>query len=75
MRYSDNSEVRLGDEIEIANGERAIVVFISDSLKVNEQYPKSDWQSVKDAILVETQSGAVVEFDYENIHLIHKLHD
>lgn len=63
MKYSDGIVVRVGDRVQIRNGDTGVVVASMDTGEYGSAYPKEDWEQLKTGIMVLTDKGALVRFD------------
>ena len=56
MVYQDGNIARVGDVIELGNGEHANVVGCIDSGEYAEDYPKEEWEYLRAGIMVESST-------------------
>jgi hypothetical protein len=63
MKYLDGSVVRVGDQVQLKNGDHGVVVASMDTDEYSSDYPKEEWSQWRSGILVLTDKGALVRFD------------
>ena len=68
MKYPDGTEARLGDRVQLSNGESGTVVFSIDTDEYSADFPKEQWNYLARGIMVKTDAGAFVHFEEPNIH-------
>jgi hypothetical protein len=67
MKYPDGTEARLGDRVQLSNGERGTVVFSIDADEYSADFPKKQWSYLGSGIMIKTDAGALVHYDDPNV--------
>jgi len=67
MRYSDGAEARLGDHVQLSNGEKGTVVFSIDTDEYTDEFPKAQWNYLNKGVMVKTDKGALVHYEAPNL--------
>jgi hypothetical protein len=64
MKYTDDgTEVRMGDRVRLYDMDLGTVVCSVDTDEYSEEFPKSWAKTLKNGVLVETDSGALVHME------------
>ena len=63
MKYSDGTEVRLGERVRIANGDTGFVVVSIDTNEFDPRFSAKDWADLKAGILIVTDTGALTHLE------------
>lgn len=67
MRYSDDTEMRLGDRVQLSNGETGTIVFSIDTHEYSDEFPKEQWIYLNKGVMVKTDKGALVHYEDQNL--------
>ena len=67
MRYPDGTEIRLGDRVQLSNGEKGTVVFSIDTDEYSDEFPKAQWSYLNKGIMVKTDKGALIHYEAINL--------
>ena len=66
MKYSDGTEIRLGDIVldnQFSLGGQGAVVFSIDTDQYSEPYPKEKWEYLGKGIMVKFQDGGEIYYE------------
>ncbi|HME37680.1 MAG TPA: hypothetical protein VKG63_01860 [Steroidobacteraceae bacterium] len=64
MKYSDGTDVRLGQRVRIGtNGDTGFVVVSIDTNEFDPRFCAEDWADLKAGILIVTDTGALTHLD------------
>ena len=70
MKYPDGTEAKLGDRVQLSNGERGIIVFSIDTNEYAADFPKEQWSYLSSGVMIRTDAGALVHYEDPNIEEI-----
>lgn len=74
MKYADGTEVAVGDRVRLTNGDLATVVFDVDSGVFDSEFVKSEWEYLRNGIMVETDRGALIHLENLMFELVGDAH-
>jgi hypothetical protein len=63
VQYPDGIVVHLGDRVRLLNGALGTVVISVDTDEYSESFPRKDWASLEEGVLIEVDNGALVAID------------
>jgi len=63
MKYPNGTDIRLGDEVQLSNGETATVMFSIDTNEYTDEFKKSEWEYLKKGIMVKTKDGSLIQYE------------
>jgi len=62
MKYSDGSEVIIGDHVSLSDGTKGEIVFCVDRDEFSEQYPKAEWSYLQSGAMVKTEKYGLIHY-------------
>ena len=63
MKFTDGTEVKVGDRLRLSNDDIATVVFDVETDVYEEGFPKPEWEYLRSGIMVKTDSGALIHLE------------
>lgn len=63
MKYADGNEVKLGDEVELSDGGKGVVVFSIDTDEYSPEYPKAQWSYLKRGVMVNFEKYGAIHYE------------
>lgn len=66
-RYTDGSEIHLGDVVSYSN-QKGSIVFVADRREYSARYPESDWPASQypTGFMIEFTNGALLLLDFSD---------
>jgi hypothetical protein len=62
MKYLHGQEVRLGDTVSLAEGQRGVVVCSIDTEEYSDAYPPEDWGYLSNGVLIDFPSYGLIHY-------------
>lgn len=67
MKYTDGTEIKLGDKVIISGKYHGVVVANIDGSEYSESHPKDQWSYLGSGVMIDTNFGGLVHYQEENI--------
>jgi hypothetical protein len=62
MKYLDGCEARLGDRVELWEGNVGIVVALLDRQEYSAEYPRGQWEYLGSGVLILSENASLVHY-------------
>jgi hypothetical protein len=66
MKYTDGTEIRLGDRVMIYNTEEGVIVASIDTDEYSDEFPKDVWSCLESGVMVKFTNGALLHLEDSN---------
>lgn len=72
MRYTDGTDIRVGDKVKIADDDFGVVVFSIDTNEYSIGFPAHEWSYLKKGIMIKSDKMGLVHYEQysDDIQLI-----
>jgi len=67
MKYTDGTEIKLGDKVIISGEYHGVVIADIDGVEYSESYPKDQWSYLETGVLIDTDFGGIVHYKQEDL--------
>jgi len=62
MKYSDGSDVKLGDKVKLGQDENGVVVCSIDDHGYSEDFPESQWSYLKEGVMINFPMWGLIHY-------------
>lgn len=75
MKYSNGTEVRIGDKVQLWEGCHGVVVCSMDTDQYSPEFSKKDWSYLRTGVMVKTDKAGLIHYVEadEDLQLIKRL--
>jgi hypothetical protein len=63
MKYPDGQSIRIGDKVRIGEDSGGIVVCSIDTNEYSEEYPRTEWASLKIGVLISFPRYGLIHYE------------
>ena len=67
MKYTDGTEIKLGDTVLISGQYHGVVVADIDNGRYSESNPEEQWAYLASGVMIDTDFGGLVHYQQENL--------
>lgn len=62
MKYSNGTDVRVGDRVQLWEGCQGAVVCAMDTDEYSPDFPKKDWSYLKSGVMIKTDKAGLIHY-------------
>ena len=66
MNYLDGTQIRAGHRVRLKSGDVGTIVFSIDTGEYSDEFPRIDWEYLREGVMVKTDRGSLVHLKAPN---------
>lgn len=66
MKYPNGETVKLGDKVQLSNGDYGSIIFSIDTDEYSAEFPKIEWEYLNKGVMIKSNNGALIHYEDPN---------